>query len=73
MVKRIKKWNFSNKSDQNHNVYIGDFPEATTRRRNSHTKSFIYEGNPEHVILNVGTNELNSEKNVEFIANKNSC
>ena len=62
VVKHIKWWNLSNKLDQNNNVYVWNFLAAKVKRMKDYTKPYILEENPDHIILHVGTNQLDSEK-----------
>ena len=62
VVKHIKWWNLSNKLDQNNNVYVWNFLAAKVKRMKDYTKPYIPEENPDHIILHVGTNQLDSEK-----------
>ena len=64
--KHIKGLNLSNKLDQNY-VYARNFPGEKVRSMKDYTKPCICEENLGHIILHVGTNELNSERNAELI------
>lgn len=64
--KHINGWNLSNKLNRNY-VYVRNFPGPKVRSMKDYTKPCIREENPDHIILHVGTNELNSRKMAEFI------
>ena len=67
MVKHIKGWDLSAKSDDHHNIYIRNFPGAKIRSMKDYTKPCTREENPDHIILHVGTNDLNSDNSPERI------
>ena len=56
----MEGWKLKN-SLGNNNVYIRSFPRAKVKCMKDCMKPCIRESNPEYVILDVGTNELNSE------------
>ena len=64
--KHINGWKLSNKLNQNY-VYVRNFPGPKVRSMKDYTKPCIREENSDHIIFNVGTNELNSRKMAEFI------
>ena len=49
------------KTDKNHKIYVRSFPGAKVKCMKDYAKPCIRENDPDHVILHVGTNELNSE------------
>ena len=49
-------------------VKVRPFSSAQTRYMYDHTKPTIRELNPEHIVLHVGINDLNSEKTVSQIS-----
>ena len=55
-------------TDKNHKIYVRSFPAAKVRCMKDYAKPSIRENDPDHVILHLGTNELNSELLPERIA-----
>ena len=68
MVKHIEGWKLTKKTDKNHKIYVRSFPGAKVKFMKDYAKPCIRENDPDHVILHVGTNELNSELLPERIA-----
>ena len=68
MVKHIEGWKLTKKTDKNHKIYVRSFPGAKVKCMKNYVKACIRENDPDHVILHVGTNELNSELLPERIA-----
>ena len=60
MVKHVEEWNLSKNVDRKNKVYV--------RSMKDYIKPCIREHNPDNVIINVGTNELESERQSEMIA-----
>lgn len=60
MVKHVEEWNLSKNVDRKNKVYV--------RSMKDYIKPCIREHNPDNVIINVGTNELDSERQSEMIA-----
>ena len=56
------------KNYKNHKIYVRSFPGAKVKCMKNYVKACIRENDPDHVILHVGTNELNSELLPERIA-----
>ena len=69
MVKKVN--GFFLTKDINHKclVKVRSFSSAKTRCMHDHVKPTIRDFDPEHIILHVGTNDLNSEKTASQIAN----
>ena len=68
MVKHIEGWKLTKKTDKNHKIYVRSFPGAKVKCMKDYVKPCIRENDPDHVILHVGTNKLNSEFLPERIA-----
>ena len=66
MIKNIKGWEISKKL-HNANVYVRHFPEAKVRCIKDHLKLPLRE-NPDHFVLHVGTNDLDSDRSPDHIA-----
>ena len=62
MVKHVDGWKLSKKVERKHKVYVRSFPSAKVKRMNDYVKPCIRENNPDHVIIHLGTNELNSKR-----------
>ena len=61
MIKHLEGWKLTKKTDKNHKIYVRSFPGAKVKFMKDYAKPCIRENDPDHVILHVGTNELNSE------------
>ena len=66
MIKNIKGWEISKKL-QNANVYVRHFSEAKVRCIDDYLKPSLKE-NPDHFILHVDTNNLDSDRLPDLIA-----
>ena len=66
MTKNIRGWEISKKL-QNANVYVKHFSRAKVRCMKDYLKPSIRE-NPDHFVLHVGTNDLDSERSPDLIA-----
>ena len=71
MVKHVEGWILSKNVDRKHKVYVKRFPSAKVKCVKDYIKSYMKENNSDHVIIYVGTNELDSEKQHEMIAKSN--
>ena len=67
MVKYINGWEISRRLQSDCKVHVKQFSGAKTKRIKDYMKPSLWE-NPDHFILNVGTNDLNTERSPELIA-----
>ena len=65
MIKNIKGWEISKKL-HNANVYVRHFSGAKVRFMKDYLKLSIRE-NPDHFVLHVGTNDLDSDRSLDLI------
>ena len=68
MVKKVNGFYITKNIKHKYLVKVRSFSSAKTRCMYDHVKPSIREYDPEHVILHVGTNDLNSEKTASQIA-----
>ena len=61
IVKHIEGWKLTKKTDKNHTIYVRSYLKTKVKCMKDYVKPSIRENDPDHVILHVGTNELNSE------------
>ena len=66
MVKHVEGWQLSKSTYQK--VYVRSFTGAKVKCMKDYVKPCIRENDPDHVIMHVGTNEMNSEPPPERIA-----
>ena len=66
MVKHVEGWQLSKSTNQK--VYVRNFTGAKVKCMKDYVKPCIRENDPDHVIMHVGTNEMNSELPPERIA-----
>ena len=66
MIKNIKGWEIS-KKPHNANVYVKHFPGAKVRCMKDHLKPSLRE-NPDHFVLHVCTDDLDSDRSLDLIA-----
>ena len=66
MVKHVEGWQLSKSTNQK--VYVRSFTGAKVKCMKDYVKPCIRENDPDHVIMHVGTNEMNSELPPERIA-----
>ena len=69
MVKKVNGFYLTKDIKHKFLVKVRSFSSAKTRCVYDHAKPTIREVNPEHIILHVGTNDLNSEKTASQISN----
>ena len=69
MVKKVNGFYLTKDIKHKFLVKVRSFSSAKTRCMYDHAKPTIREVNPEHIILHVGTNDLNSEKTASQISN----
>ena len=69
MVKKVNGFYLTKAFKHKFLVKVRSFSSAKTRCMYDHAKPTIREVNPEHIILHVGTNDLNSEKTASQISN----
>ena len=62
MVKHVEGSKLSKTVDRKHKVYVRRFSSAKVKYVKYYVKLCIRENNPDHVIIHVGTNELDSER-----------
>ena len=62
MVKHVEGWKLSKTVDRKHKVCVKRFSSAKVKYVKDYAKLCIRENNPDHVIIHVGTNELDSER-----------
>ena len=68
MIKHTKGWEMSSKICHKHNIYIRSFSGAKVRSMKDYVKPCVRGENPDHIIIHVGTTDLNSEINPERVA-----
>ena len=68
MVKKVNGFYLTRNIKHKFLVKVRPFSSAKTRCMYDHAKPTIRELNPEHIILHVGSNDLNSEKTVSQIS-----
>ena len=61
MVKHIEGWKLTKNTDKNHKIYVRSFAGSKVKCMKDYAKRCICENDPDHLILHVGTNELNSD------------
>ena len=66
MVKHVEGWQLLKSTNQN--VYVRSFTGVKVKCMKDYVKPCIRENDPDHVIMHVGTNEMNSELPPERIA-----
>ena len=64
----IERWKLYKNVDRKHGVYVRSFSSAKVKCMKDYIKPCIRENNPDHVIIFVGTNELDSERQADMIA-----
>ena len=69
MVKKVNGFHLTKHIKHKYLVKVRPFNSAKVRCMHDHVKPTIRETNPEHIIIHVGTNDLNSEKTASEIAN----
>ena len=69
MVKKVNGFYLTKDIKHKFLVKVRSFSSAKTRCMYDHVKPTIREINPEHIILHVGTSDLNSEKTASQISN----
>ena len=67
MIKHTKGWEMLSKIDHKHSIYVRSFSGAKVRSMKDNVKPCVRDENPDHIIMHVGTNELNSENNPERV------
>ena len=68
MVKKVNGFFLTKYIKHKYLVKVRSFSSAETRCMHDHVKPTIRDFNPEHIIIHVGTNDLNSEKTASQIA-----
>ena len=51
-----------------HSIYVRSFSGAKVRSIKDYVNPCVRDKTPDHIIMHVGTNDLNSEKNTEKVA-----
>ena len=67
MVKHINGWEISKRLQSDCKVYVKQFSGPRTKCMKDYMKPSLRE-NPDHFILHVGTNDLDTERSPELIA-----
>ena len=68
MVKHVERWKLSKNVDRKYKVYVRSFSESKVKCMKDYVKPCIRENNPDHVIIHVDANELDSERPAEMTA-----
>ena len=68
MIKHTKGWEMSSKIDHKHSIYVRSFSGAAVRSMKDYVKPCVRDENPDYIILQVGTNDLNFKNNSERAA-----
>ena len=68
MVKDLKGWEMANKLNNKHKIIVRSFSSAKTSCMHDYVKPTLREHSPDHIILHVGTNDLNSKSTPDEIA-----
>ena len=69
MLKHVTSWKISNKLSTKQRILVKSFPGAKTAHMEHLVKPTMNEESPKHLILHVGTNDLNLNKTPRDIAN----
>ena len=69
MVKKVDGFHLTKHIKHKYLVKVKSFSSAKTRCMHDHVKPTMRDFNSEHVIIHVGTNDLNSDKTASQIAN----
>ena len=69
MVKKVNGFHLTKHIRHKYLVKVRSFSSAKTRCMHDHVKPTMRDFDPEHVIIHVGTNDLNSNKTASQIAN----
>ena len=68
----MKGWGLLSKIDRKHSIYVRRFSGKKVKSMDDYVKPCIRDENPDHIIMNVRTNDLNSENNPERVAKSTS-
>ena len=68
MIKHAKGWELSSKIDHKHRIYVRSFSGAKVRSMKDYVKPCIRDKNPDHIIMHIGTNDLDCKSNPEGVA-----
>ena len=68
IVKHIQDWEITKKRDKKQEVYVRQFSSSQVSCMKDYVRQLIRENNPDHIIFNVGTNDVSSEKTPQVIA-----
>ena len=63
MIKRTEVWELSSTTDHKHNIYVRSFSVSKARSLKDYVKTCVRDEQPDHIIVHVETNNLNSENN----------
>ena len=66
LVKHVEGSKLSKDVDTKHKVYVRRFRSAKVKCMKYYVKPCVRENSPDHVIINVGTNKLDSERKAEI-------
>ena len=68
MMKDAKAWELLSKTDHKHSIYVRRFSGAKVKSMKVYAKACVTVENPDHIIIQVGINELNSKSIPEKVA-----
>ena len=68
MMKDAKAWELLSKTDHKHSIYVRRFSGAKVKSMKVYAKPCVTVENPDHIIIQVGINELNSKSIPEKVA-----
>ena len=68
MIKHTKRWEMPSKIDHKHSIYVRSFSSAKVRSIKDYVEPCVKDENPDHIIMHVKTNDLNSENIPERVA-----
>ena len=68
MIKHTKGLDLSSKTDHKHSIFVRSFSRAKARSMRDYVKPYAKDDYPDHIIVHVRTNDLNSESNLRRAA-----
>ena len=66
MIKNVNGWSVSENLKKKHSVYVRYFSGSKVICMKDYAKPWIRVNDSDHIILHVGTNDLNSEKSSQL-------
>ena len=63
MIKHTKVWELLSTIDHKHNTYVRSLSVSKARSMKDYVKACVRDEQPDHIIVHVETNNLNSENN----------